>query len=41
MEDIKFAHAQPATAEEIATSMQTLRQAIAAQGYAREAGASA
>ena len=38
MEDIKFAHAQPATAEDIAASMQKLRQAIAAQGHASEAG---
>ena len=41
MEDIKFAHAQPATAEDIAASMQKLRQAIAAQGHASEAGARA
>ena len=40
MEDIKCTHAQPATAEDIANSMQTLRQAIAAQGYASEAEAS-
>ncbi|WP_122820805.1 HIT family protein [Varibaculum vaginae] len=41
MEDIKFAHAQPATPKDIATSMQALRQALAAQGYASEAGINA
>ncbi len=41
MEDIKFAHAQPASPEAIADSMQALRQALADQGHADEAGVSA
>lgn len=37
MEDIKFAHARPASQEDLADSMHQLRSVLAAQGYSQEA----